>query len=483
MEPLECGATRPPYRTLHLHPDTAKPSFQADPLADTTIADIVGPWPSVPDTASASARTLAQADQWLRIAQVNRLIGQWQSNAQLPGWQAPPDTPPEIAAALQSYLQAAQVLPDWAEPAKIQRAEVLFMDFGALSCVLLFCSSLPECYVVPDLAAVLQDTGQLVQRTDYRIRATAAMVFPVMLHGGLTDASGAGVAQVLKVRLIHAMVRHLILRGSPTEALQADAAPVPALADSTQDMYQALFARGWNTRDDGLPCNQQELAYTLLTFGYVFLRSLRRLGLALPAADEEAYLHAWNVVGHVLGIERSLMADTMAQAEALFTRFQADGQAHPVTPDPRPPLALALMNVMEQVIPWRLVKPFPVLITGYLCGGATMQALGLTGPVAWLSRMAFTLCMALVRGIDTVVRWVVPGFSISRFITRILGYQFMAQLLMDQTRPLKLPQRLLDQVGGVMDQWSDDPKAPRWMNRLEDRMTVRGSWRKSSRAV
>ena len=466
-----------------MQPATATPAYRADPLADATIADIVGPWPSEPGAASTAERIQAQAGQWQRIAQVNRLIGQWQSNAELSGWQAPPGTAPEIAVALQAYLQAAQQLPDWADPVKIQRAEVLFMDFGALSCVLLFCSSLPECYVVPDLAAVLQDTGQLVQRTDYRIRATAAMVFPVMLHGGLTDASGAGVAQVLKVRLIHAMVRHLILRGSPEQAVQVDAGPLAVLANDSQDMYQALFARGWNTRDDGLPCNQQELAYTLLTFGYVFLRSLRRLGLALPSADEEAYLHAWNVVGHILGIERSLMADTMAQAETLFARFQADGLAHPVAPDPRPPLALALMNVMEQVIPWRLVRPFPVLITGYLCGGATMQALGLTGPVAWLSRMAFALCMALVRGIDTVVRWVFPQFSISRFITRVLGYQFMAKLLMDQTRPLKLPQRLLDQVGGMMEQWSDDPKAPRWLNRLEDRLTTRGSWRQQSRAA
>jgi hypothetical protein len=469
-----------------LHPDTAL--YQADPLADATIASIVGAWQPVPKTASAAERMLAHAAQWQRIAQVNRLLGQWQGNADLAAWQAPPDTAPDIAAALHTYVQAAQRLPDWADPVKIQRAEVVFMDYGALSCVLLFCASLPECYVLPDLAAVLQDTGQLVQRADYRIRATAAMVFPVMMHGGLTDTSGTGVAQVLKVRLIHAMVRHLILRGSPEAALQSTAAGhIPALADSGQcpcpNLYQTLFARGWDTQDRGLPCNQQELAYTLLTFGYVYLRSLRRLGLGLPPADEEATLHAWNVVGHVLGIQRSLMADSMAQAEALFDRFQAEGRTQRVTPDPRPALAQALMQVMAQAIPWRLVRPFPVLVTGYLCGAPTMQVLGLAGPVAWLSRLAFALCMGLVRGIDTVVRWVFPQFSIARCITRILGYQFMVRLLMDQTRPLKLPQRLLDQVGGMLDRWGDDPHAPRWLNTLEDRFTTRGSWRTPARPV
>ena len=64
-----------------------------------------------------------------------------------------------------------------------------------LSCTLLFCASLPECYVLPDLAEVLHTTGQLEQRTDWRIRSTAAMIFPVMMRGGLTTPAGGGVAR------------------------------------------------------------------------------------------------------------------------------------------------------------------------------------------------------------------------------------------------------------------------------------------------
>jgi hypothetical protein len=43
---------------------------------------------------------------------------------------------------------------------------------------MLFCASLPECYVVPDLAAVLHATGQLEERAEHRIRTTGAMIFP-----------------------------------------------------------------------------------------------------------------------------------------------------------------------------------------------------------------------------------------------------------------------------------------------------------------
>lgn len=405
-------------------------------------------------------------------------------------WQPADSTLPDsVRLALQAYLQEGQVLPPWADRARLERAEELFMDYGALSCSLLFCSSLPECYVIPDLSAVLHMAGQLEQHTEYRIRSTAAMIFPVMLKGGLTQPDGSGIAQILKVRLIHATIRNMVLRTNPEAAMQAlgdqrhmkGAGVVPAWSPpDSSDMYSALLSHGWKLGEDGLPCNQEELAYTLLTFSYVFLRSMRRLGLALLPDDEEAYLHTWNVVGHILGIRRELMADTMAQAEVLFDQIQARGRAHAANPDPRPALGLSLMNTMEKVIPLRLLKPFPVLMTRYLCGTTTTQDIGVTDRVSWVSKVLFWLFIALTRCIDGVVRLVLPEFSISRLIARILGYHFMSKILLDQTRPLKLPQHLLNNVNDAMAGWGNDPKAPQWMNGLEDQLTKPGDWNAST---
>lgn len=442
-------------------------TLRADPLADDTIARILGPWDKHGDNAA----------QWQAIATINDQLTQWQANGALPGWRAGAHVPPAIAAALEHYIQAGLRLPAWAEPAKIARAEELFMDMSMLSCTLLFCASLPECYVIPDLAGVLHAAGQLEQHTDYRIRSTAAMLFPVMMGGGLTDASGGGVAQTLKVRLIHATIRHLILRGNPSDAARPEAPavvpPLPLLAGQPRSMQGTLYAHGWNVERDGLPCNQEELAYTLLTFSYVFLRALRKLGLGLPAEDEHAYLHTWNVVGHVLGIERDMMADTMEQAESLFNRMQAGGRAHPYLPDARPALGAALMQTMEKELPLRVLKPFPVLLTRHLCGSATSRDLGLTGRVSWLSRALFTVSMGTIRLIDGTARLFWPQFSLSRLVTRVVGYQFTVRLLMDQTRPLKLPEALLNQVGAVTSGWAEDRQAPRWVNALEARLTGR----------
>ncbi|GAA4422968.1 oxygenase MpaB family protein [Acidovorax lacteus] len=454
--------------------------FEADPLADATVAKIFGPW--------ASAAEGATEQQWQRIAAVNECFAQWTDNASLQAWA--PDTiagDADLAMALRQYVRLAQVLPGWAEPLKIERAERVFMEHGALSCILLFCASLPECYVLPDLSAVLHAAGQLEAHTEYRIRSTAAMIFPVMMQGGLTRPEGAGLAQILKVRLIHATIRHLILRGTPQDKVRewraggalpstglVAALPLPAHRKPT--MYEVLQARGWDLSADALPCNQEELAYTLLTFHYVFLRGLRRLGIGLSAADEEAYLHAWNVVGHVLGIQPELMAHSMEQAETLFDQMQMRGRADPVTPDPRPSLGAALMNTMAQSLPWQVIRPWPVLLTRFLCGRTTARDLQLQAHASWLSRFGFWTVMGLARIIDTVVRCVSPQFSITRSITRVLGYHFMSRVLLSQTRPLQLPDALLNQVDGVVHSWSDDPHAPGWLNQLEDRLTTDGTW-------
>ena len=444
--------------------DLDRLQFTADPLADDTVAAALGPW-----SESGIDERLA------RIGVLNRLIGGWATNADLVGWTATgPGVTDAMAEALEHYVSVGQVLPAWVDRDQLARAERIFFEQGPLSCLLLFCRSLPECYVVPDLAAVLQSAGQLTRHTDYRVRSTAAMIFPVMMEGGLTRPQGAGLAQVLKVRLIHATIRHLILHGHPAQTHGV----VPPLARFAQpgSMHQALLGHGWDVAARGLPCNQEELGYTLLTFGHCFLAAMRKLRLGLPAADEAAYLHAWNVVGHVLGIHDDLLVPDMDAAQPVFDRMRPRGRAAPLAPDPRPPLAAALMAAMAAVIPWRVAKPVPVLLTRWLCGRVTSRDLGLTGRVSLLSRALFWTGMVLVAAVDRLARLVWPTFSLSRFVVRVLGYHVVTQLLMDQARPLALPTHLLGQVTQVVARWGDDPAAPRWMNVMEDRFTTAGSW-------
>jgi hypothetical protein len=438
----------------------------ADPLADDTIAAIIGPWPV------GNSRLDAAALQ--RIAQVNRLMATWDTNASLQHWQAPPNTDAKLALTLQAYLREGSTLPGWADQKKVERAETIFIEDGPLSCTLLFCASLPECYVLPNLADVLHTAGQLEAHTEHRIRQTAAMIFPVMMRGGLNGSEGQGLAQVLKVRLIHATIRHLILHGNPEAAKSV----IPAVTASTppNSMHDALMRHGWDIDRQGLPCNQTELAYTLLTFGYVFLKGLRTLGQGLSASDEQAYLHTWNVMGHILGIRSEFMAHTMDEAEKMFARMQAQARSTPPPVDVRPALGQALINAMARSLALPGIRSLPVPMTQWLVGKQTAQEIGLTQLAPWITRFLFFALRGLVRGVDRLGRLFTPHFSISRLITRVIGYHLLTKILMSQTRPLALPDKVLQNLQQTVALWGHDPKALSWLNQWEDRLTCEGPW-------
>jgi hypothetical protein len=439
---------------------------QADPPADRAVAALIGPW---------SEADGAMGPGLARLAQATRLMAGWTTNGSLATWQAPAEADPAVAAALRAYLDECLALPAWARPADIARAENLFMEYGPLSCTLLFCASLPECYVLPHLSEVLHVAGQLEAHTEHRIRQTAAMVFPVMMKGGLTSPEGGGIAQVLKVRLIHATIRHLILRGAPEAApaqVAARASPGPRAS-----LHEALRACGWDTARQGLPCNQLELAYTLLTFSSVFLQGMRRLGLPLSEDDERAYLHTWNVAGHVLGIRQELMAHGMAEARAMFDGIQALAAARPPTPDVRPGLGAALMDAMARSIRLPVLRGLPVPMTRWLVGRGTARAVGIDQRVGLLTRVLFFAGLAIVRGIDAIVRLVLPRFSLTRMFTRVVGYHLLTRFLMDQTRPLALPEAVLNPMQETIAAWHHDARAPGWVNALEDHLTAAGPWK------
>ncbi|TFZ02039.1 carotenoid biosynthesis protein [Ramlibacter humi] len=432
---------------------------EADPLADRTVAALVGAW---------DADGQPPAEGLARLGQATRLMAGWTSNAALANWSpAGPGIDADVVAILRGYLSEAGDVPAWIRPSEVETAETVFMDYGPLSCTLLFCASLPECYLLPGLSEVLHIAGQLEARTEHRIRQTAAMVFPVMMKGGLTRPEGAGIAQVLKVRLIHATIRHLILHGSPTQSHCVPQRERRAGAS----LNEALLAHGWDTDRQGLPCNQLELAYTLLTFSYVFLNGLRKLGLGLPQEQERAYLHAWNVVGHVLGVRDDLLAHTMEDAAAMFGDLQARARARPADPDVRPPLGRALMDAMAHSIGVPVLRHLPVPMTRWLVGRATANAIGVNQRVGLLTLLLFQGGRLFLLGFDRLVRMVVPDFSITRMVTRVVGYHLLTRFLLDQTRPLGLPEELLNPMKHTVSGWHQDARSPRWVNRLETRLT------------
>jgi hypothetical protein len=310
-----------------------------DPLADSTVKAVF--------------------DQGT-VAAVNELLTRLVRNDDIPAGPWPPK--------LAEYLRASEQLPGWADPALIRMGESVFLRYGLTSFGILACASLPECYVLRDVAAVLGTTQRLDAHARRRIFETAMMVLSVMAEGGLAPG-GSGIRIVQKVRLMHAAVRRLIL----TPPLATVAGPPQSLADT-------LLAQRWPA-ERGTPLSQEDLAAVLLTFSYVMVRSWKHLGIALSPEESRAYLHCWNVVGHVLGIRDELLTHDLDDAARLFDAIKRTRAAD--TPDGRA-LTAAVLGVSESFAgPSRiLLRPIPrILMRGLLqaetCAMLAVPTLGL----------------------------------------------------------------------------------------------------------
>jgi len=300
----------------------------------------------------------------------------------------PPRLPPEI----QAFLEDTSVLPPWADLERIRAAARLFNIYGLVSLASLVCASLPECYTMRIGVRILDLTNQLGAHTNRRLHQTAAMVLAVMGPHGF-EPDGRGIRQTQKVRLIHAAIRYRILSALGVEGVPAAAAAevpvlIPGAVRSVNDVI-ASRKFDWQIARDGWPINQEDMAFTLLTFGHVIPLAMRRFGVKLTNDDYEAFLHSWNVSGYILGLNEELMAHTLEDAEDLFARIKAR-QAGRSAAGVR--LTDSLLKVVENnLLRIRILRPLAPVLVRMLVGDQTASMLGIdvrhTAPVRIFHRV------------------------------------------------------------------------------------------------
>ena len=248
----------------------------------------------------------------------------------------------QLPKSIQDYLKDTTALPDWADPTRIAIAESFFGRCGPSICVSLMCASLPSAYAAAKGVQVLQLTARLKTDPTRRIGETAQMIIDVLEPGGL-GPNGFGIRAAQKVRLMHAAVRNLISRSGR-----------------------------WNP-EWGQPINQEDLAGTLMTFSWIVLESLRKLKIGFESREAEAYVHTWNVVGHLMGIRQDLLPDDVAQAGEL-TQIIAGRQQH--SSEAGEEMTRALVDMLEHQIPGTVFKGMPDTMIRHLVGDDVANMIG-----------------------------------------------------------------------------------------------------------
>lgn len=203
------------------------------------------------------------------------------------------DAPP----ALRSLLDAASTPPPWFDPAMAAAGGRAWWKFGTLQSSTLY-QSLIYGYQARGFVRPLVATGQMADHTYDRVLSTGRWVALATAPGQMVPGS-AGWSHTLRIRLIHAMVRHHLVTDG-----------------------------GWNEAEWGVPINQ---TYSALTIGGGFLALpmlvAGDLGIQYSAAEREAIAHLWRWIGWVIGVDNAILPKNFAAAQQLFeigTQFELE---------------------------------------------------------------------------------------------------------------------------------------------------------------
>jgi hypothetical protein len=183
-----------------------------------------------------------------------------------------PSAPPPLHA----LFQQLQDVPFWVDRERCNLGGATFLRCR-LGFAVLAMLSLPLIYSWPAGNKALALSGQLMHRASQRLKDTTRYVFAVCQPDGLARFS-EGFAMTVRVRLIHAQVRRLLLESGQ-----------------------------WRADAWGAPINQCHMAGTNLMFSVGVLDGLSRLGYRFDRVEREALVHLWRYAGYLLGVDAELL--------------------------------------------------------------------------------------------------------------------------------------------------------------------------------
>lgn len=246
-----------------------------------------------------------------------------------------------ISDLLENYLQDVK-FPEWADLKKVELAQKVFADHGPSIAMLLNFKALPLCYSCGPGAKVLYSTGRMAEHQQStkqlhkRLMETAKMIFSCMSPGGFSE-DGKGIATIKKVRLLHASIRYFL-------------------------KHPKYNPKGWDVEKLGEPLNQEQLAGTLMSFSAMTIYGLKQLGIDLTDEEADAYVHTWNIIGYLIGVDPALYPSSAKDGwdlgVAIVKRNYSPSYEGKM-------LTKALLELNESYFKSRLMKAFPSYFMGY----------------------------------------------------------------------------------------------------------------------
>ncbi|MEV6162094.1 oxygenase MpaB family protein [Streptomyces sp. NPDC052052] len=213
-----------------------------------------------------------------KVPSINSAWATWVNNND----PLPSGLPTDFAA----YLQQVNQLPSWADMTKLRRAA----DFNRRRDLYLFMlyglgSGIMSTVIPREARSVYWSAGG----ANMKDRAAKTFTFGYDLSQlDAYEPTGQFVVTANKTRVVHAAVRHLLPQSPQWAAVT----------------------------DESIPISAADILVTFHSLGTYVRRKLLDWKVPFPAADQEAFLHSWQVALYLLGVPVEHIPQTWAAAEA-----------------------------------------------------------------------------------------------------------------------------------------------------------------------
>ncbi|WP_433831675.1 oxygenase MpaB family protein [Actinoplanes sp. CA-015351] len=241
------------------------------------VDTVTDPWKVWDDATDPLVASLLDNGQ---IPAVNAAFSSWRANGD--------PLPAGLPAGLTTYLQQVNTLPSWADQTKLARA-AQFNKRMSLYLFLLYGlgSGIMSTVIPREARNVYWSEGGAV------MQSRAAKTFTYGYDLSALDAfqpTGGFVVTSNKTRLTHAAVRHLLPTSAKWRAVTDD--------------------------QDFIPISNGDILVTFHSLGTYVHGKLKQWGIRMSAAEEEAYLHQWQVALHLLGVRDDFIPASWAAAKS-----------------------------------------------------------------------------------------------------------------------------------------------------------------------
>lgn len=193
-----------------------------------------------------------------------------------------PDAPRELVA----LFEELEHVPAWVDKAALERGgELLFRSgwFGGLALGV----SLLLGFASPGGNKPLVFSGRLEEQAPRRLIETSRFVEATCRPNGLTRDQ-PGFAITVKVRIMHAHVRRMIL-------------------GSTR----------WSIDDWGVPVNQHDMGGTSVLFSVAVIETLTRFGFELDEEEKHLFVQLWRYSGYLMGVHSEILPTSYLEGRRL----------------------------------------------------------------------------------------------------------------------------------------------------------------------